>query len=80
MALLTRLLIKVVQYCVQNSIVEMLQLIKLLPGRESYGLKFYQPNRLIVLTIERLDENAVKAPFTFLLTESVIDVSCGLGG
>ena len=44
-------------------------------GRESYGRKFYQPNRILVVVRERLDEEAIKAPFTSLLTENVINVS-----
>jgi len=37
-------------------------------------LKFYQPNKIIVLVIERLNEDAVEPPFTSLLTENVVDV------
>ena len=43
-------------------------------GRESYGRKVYQPNRILVLVREELDEDAIKAPFTSLLTENVINV------
>ncbi|XP_067937203.1 toll-like receptor 3 [Watersipora subatra] len=44
-----------------------------LAGRESFGRKYYQPHRIMVLVREKLDEKAIKAPFTSLLTENVVD-------
>ena len=43
-------------------------------GRESYGRSQYQPNRIMVLVREELDEEAIKSPFTSLLTENVVNV------
>ena len=40
-----------------------------------YGQEFYQPNRILVLVKERLDEERIKVPITAMLTETVIDVS-----
>ena len=44
-------------------------------GHEAYGQEFYQPNRILVLVKERLDEERIKVPITAMLTETVIDVS-----
>ena len=46
----------------------------LLTGRESYGRKVYQPDRILVLVREELAEEAIEAPFNSLLTENVINV------
>ncbi|XP_067937204.1 toll-like receptor 3 [Watersipora subatra] len=44
-----------------------------LAGRETFGCNYYQPHRIMVLIREKLDEEAIKAPFTSLLTENVVD-------
>ncbi|XP_067937424.1 toll-like receptor 2 [Watersipora subatra] len=44
-----------------------------LAGRESFGRKYYQPHGIMILVRERLDEEAIRAPFTSLLTENVVD-------
>ena len=44
-------------------------------GREAYGSRFYQPNRILVVVTEPLDEDKIVSPFTMLLTENVINVS-----
>ncbi|XP_067937206.1 toll-like receptor 13 [Watersipora subatra] len=44
-----------------------------LAGRESFGCNYYQPHRIMVLVRDKLDEEAIKAPFTSLLTENVVD-------
>ena len=46
-----------------------------LPGNEAYTGKFYQPNRILVLVRESLDEDIIQVPISSLLTETVIDVS-----
>ena len=38
------------------------------------GQECYQPNRILVLVLEELNEEAIKAPITSLLTENVINV------
>ena len=48
---------------------------KTIAGRESYGRRYYEPNRIMVLVREELDEEAIKSPFTSLLTENVVNVS-----
>ena len=47
----------------------------ILPGNEAYTGKFYQPNRILVLVRESLDEDIIQVPISSLLTETVIDVS-----
>ena len=47
----------------------------LIVGHESYGREVYQPNRILVLVREHLDDNFIQPPFSSLLTENVIDVS-----
>lgn len=54
-------------------------------GHEAYGQRVYEPNRIVVLVREELDEDCIRSPFNALLSEVVIDVSilltrfCGMG-
>ncbi|XP_067936562.1 uncharacterized protein [Watersipora subatra] len=43
-----------------------------LAGRESYGRKDYQPNRILVVKREELDEQCITAPYNSLLTETSV--------
>ena len=38
------------------------------------GQECYQPNRILVLILEELNEEVIKPPITSLLTENVINV------
>lgn len=40
-----------------------------------YGTEFYQPNRIMVLVREELNEQIIKAPMTALLVGNVVNVS-----
>ena len=44
-------------------------------GHGAYGSKVYQPNRILILIRESLEEDSIRSPFSSLLCEATMDVS-----